>query len=132
MELTKKGIIFVYTRPIFGPGLDLTHMVNLALSTIYQIRHRKEKKKSEKEEKGKEKERRKRYNVKTFFGWVDTSSVLKCESFRGFSSDLTFLSYPNASVTLMLRSFRKGPGRICRIRNLSEFRELTWIWESSL
>ena len=28
--------------------------------------------------------------------------------------------------------FRKGPGRICRIENLSEFRELAWIWESSL
>ena len=33
----------------------------------------------------------------------------------------------NAYVT-----FRKGPSRICRIENLSEFTELAWIWESSL
>ena len=29
-------------------------------------------------------------------------------------------------------AFRKGPGQICRFENLSEFRELAWIWESSL
>ena len=29
-------------------------------------------------------------------------------------------------------TFEKKPGRICRIENLSEFRELAWIWENSL
>ena len=33
----------------------------------------------------------------------------------------------NAEVT-----FRKGPSQVCRIENLSEFREFAWIWESSL
>ena len=40
--------------------------------------------------------------------------------------DLTY-TLSNAVVT-----FRKGPGQICRIENLSKFRELAWISESSL
>ena len=37
-----------------------------------------------------------------------------------------------AARHLCLGHNRKGLGRLCRIENLSEFREVAWIWESSL